>query len=53
MGKLQKIKDFDLSHPLVKAKLEERYGNNIPLEKPVISPASMFKSDLRETVYSE
>ena len=53
IGKLQKIKDFDLSHPLVKAKLKERYGNNIPLDEPAISPANMFNSDLLETVYSE
>jgi uncharacterized protein YycO len=53
IGKLQKIKDFDLTHPLVKAKLKERYGNNIPLEEPAISPARMFKSDLLETVYSK
>ena len=38
IGKLQKIRDFDLSHPLVKAKLKERYGTNIPLEEPAISP---------------
>ena len=53
IGKLQKITDFDLSHPLVKAKLKERYGNNIPLDEPAISPANMFNSDLLETVYSE
>jgi len=53
IGKLQKIKDFDLSHPLVKAKIKERYGTNVPMDQPAISPANMFNSDLLETVYSE
>ncbi len=52
IGKLKKIKDFNLSHPLVKAKLKERYGNSIPLDEPAISPADMYNSDLLETVYS-
>lgn len=46
VGKLQLMKDFDLSHPAVKAKLKERYGNNIPLNEQVISPARIFESDL-------
>jgi len=53
IGKLQKIMDFDLSHPIVIAKLKERYGNNIPLDEPAISPANIFNSDLLETVYSK
>lgn len=46
------LKSFDLSHPLVKAKMRERYGDNIPWEEPVISPAAMFASPLLETVYA-
>ncbi len=46
IGKLQKLKEFDLTHPLVKKKLKERYGKNIPMEETVISPGSMFNSDL-------
>jgi hypothetical protein len=34
--------DFDLSHPAVKAKLEERFGSAIPLQETVISPSAMF-----------
>ena len=33
VGEQQKLKEFDLSNPLVGAKLKERYGKNIPLEK--------------------
>ena len=50
IGKLQKLKEFDLSHPAVKAKLKERYGNNIPYEELVISPAALFESELLESV---
>lgn len=50
LGKLEKLKDFDLSHPLVQQKLRERYGKKIPYEETVISPASLFASNLLETV---
>jgi len=44
VGDLQKIADFDLSHPAVKQKLRERYGESIPLNETVISPAEMIQS---------
>ncbi|RZJ67619.1 MAG: YiiX family permuted papain-like enzyme [Flavobacterium sp.] len=50
VGKLEKLKDFDLSQPAVKAKLTERYGKNIPLDEIVISPQSIFESELLEDV---
>jgi hypothetical protein len=50
VGKLQKLKDFDLSHPIVKTKLQERFGKNIPYEENVISPAAIFDSPLLITV---
>ncbi|MGF6906369.1 YiiX family permuted papain-like enzyme [Fusobacterium sp. PH5-44] len=46
IGKLEKLKDFDLSHKIVKEKLEERYGDRIPVNETVISPKSIFESDL-------
>lgn len=52
IGKLQELKDFDLSNPAVKAKLKERYCNNIPQHEKVISPAAMFESELLTTVIS-
>jgi uncharacterized protein YycO len=42
VGKLQKLSEFDLSNPIVKAKLVERYGTKIPLDEPVISPGAIF-----------
>ena len=44
VGKLQKLKEFDLTHPLVKEKLKERYGKNIPMEELVISPGAIFEN---------
>jgi hypothetical protein len=53
IGELRKLKDFDLSNPDVKKKLKERYGDNIPEDEPVISPESLFESELLETVYKK
>lgn len=50
MGKLQKLKDFDLSHPAVQAKMKERYGKNIPLNETVISPQALFDAPQLATV---
>lgn len=52
IGKLQKLKDFDLTSPEVQQKMKERYGNKIPLEENVISPISIYESDLLMTVKS-
>jgi Permuted papain-like amidase enzyme, YaeF/YiiX, C92 family len=48
IGRLQKLREFDLTHPAVRAKMRERYGTRIPKDEPVISPAAMF--DSRELV---
>lgn len=50
LGELQRIRDFDLSHPEVKEKLKERYGDSIPLDDLVISPEQIFQSDLLITI---
>lgn len=50
--KLQQLKEFDLSQPAVQQKMKERYGNTIPLNERVISPAAIFESDLLYTVIS-
>ena len=42
VGRLQKLRDFDLSDPIVKNKMKERYGKAIPLDETVISPGEMF-----------
>jgi hypothetical protein len=53
IGQLEKLKDFDLSNKIVKEKLKERFGDNIPLDELVISPISMFNSDKLITIYKE
>ncbi len=50
VGKLQKMKEFDLSSPAVQAKIKERYGKNIPLDETVISPQAVFDAPQLETV---
>jgi hypothetical protein len=50
VGRLQKLRDFDLSDTLVKAKLRERYGNHVPLEESVISPGEMFSAEVLKVV---
>lgn len=46
----RKLRDFDLSNPLVKAQLNLQYGNNIPLEEPMVSPGDISESVLLEAV---
>jgi hypothetical protein len=50
IGKLQELREFDLSNPTVRNKMKERYGNNLPLNDKVISPAAMFNSDKLITI---
>ena len=52
IGKLEKLSDFDLTNDAVKKKMKERYGDKIPTEEIVISPASIFDSELLTTVKS-
>lgn len=53
VGKLNPLRTYDLSHPLVKATLKERYGNKIPLEEKMVSPGDIFESPLLKTVVSQ
>ena len=50
IGQLEQLSDFHLSNDIVKAKMKERYGENIPLNEKVISPAAMFNSDKLITI---
>jgi hypothetical protein len=44
--KPRKLSDFDLSNPLVKQKLNEKYNGHIPLNEPMVSPQDIFSSAL-------
>jgi uncharacterized protein YycO len=48
--KKRKLKDFDLTHSIVKTQLAQRYEKQIPLEESVVSPADIFNSDLLKTI---
>ncbi|MFO8021845.1 MAG: YiiX family permuted papain-like enzyme [Perlabentimonas sp.] len=50
IGHLEQLSDFDLTHNVVQTKMEERYGDNIPLKEKVISPVTMFNSDKLITI---
>jgi uncharacterized protein YycO len=51
IGKPQELREFDLTSDIVKNKLEERYGDNIPLAEKVISPMAIFNSDKLVTIF--
>jgi uncharacterized protein YycO len=40
----KKFKSFDLSSPIVKAIIAERYGKNIPLDEQVIAPSDLYQA---------
>ncbi len=50
LGQLKELKEFDLEPFVVKQKLKEHYGQDIPLLEKIISPDAIFKSDLLETI---
>lgn len=53
LGKLQTLGEFDLTSDVVKIKMKERYGDKIPLNEKVISPAAIFESDKLITVWEQ
>ena len=50
IGQQQRLVDFKLDDPAVRAKMRERYGDQIPFNEPVVSPAAMFESKLLQVV---
>lgn len=52
VGKLQKLKEFDLSNNAVKQKMKERYGDKIPMDEIVISPGAIFDCELMVNIKS-
>lgn len=46
IGELQKVRDFNLTDPIVAKVMKQRYGNAVPMDEPVISPVAMFNSPL-------
>ncbi|MDJ1469976.1 YiiX family permuted papain-like enzyme [Cytophagaceae bacterium DM2B3-1] len=50
LGRLQKLRDFDLTNDIVKTMLKTRYGHKIPLAETVVSPQSIFSSSQLVTI---
>lgn len=47
---LKSLKDFDLTQPIVRKTLTQRYGKAIPLSEPVVAPSDIFHSSHLITV---
>ena len=45
LGELKTLKSFNLQDPIVKKIMKERYGDKIPYDEKVISPADIFNSE--------
>jgi len=50
IGQTKKLRDFYLSNDVVKSKMKQRFGDQIPFDEIVISPGDMFASKLLNTV---
>jgi len=46
IGGLKVLGDYDLTNPLVKTIMEERYGADIPLDEPMIAPISLAQDKM-------
>jgi len=50
LGHFQKLKELNLSPPLVQQQMREKFGPYIPLGLKIISPGQVFNSDLLKTL---
>ncbi len=53
IGHVQKIREFNLTDPIVAKLMAQRYGDAVPMDEPVISPVSMFESSRLTQVASQ
>jgi Permuted papain-like amidase enzyme, YaeF/YiiX, C92 family len=53
LGAPKPMRTFDLQHPLVQRALRERYGVNVPLNEPMISPEQLADSPELELFFSQ
>lgn len=51
VGATARLRDFDLTHPEVKRVMRLRYGDSIPMDEIVISPAAQFADTALATVF--
>ena len=50
LAPLARLGSFDLSDPVVRKIMKQRYGSHVPLDEPVIAPSALFDSPLLITV---
>lgn len=53
LAPLSRLGSFDLSDPGVRKILQQRYGDHVPLDEPVIAPSALLDSPLLKTVADE
>lgn len=53
LGRPQKLRELNLSAPVVKKELQKRYGRRIPLNETVVTPTAIFNSAELVTVENE
>jgi uncharacterized protein YycO len=46
------LKDYNLTDPIVKHTMDQRYGSNIPYDEPMVAPSDLFESSQLEIVYN-
>jgi len=51
LGRLHRLGELDLSQPIVRAQLAKRYGEAIPLDQQVITPAAIFAAPELVTIH--
>lgn len=52
LGEPQNLSDLDLNDPAVRAKLQERYGERLPTDEPMVSPVRIFDSPQLKVIRS-
>lgn len=50
VGEIKMVGDYDLSDPLVKKIVDQRYGKDVPITEPTIAPGGIYESPLLKTV---
>ena len=50
LGEPQPLKSYSLDSKVVKQKMEERYGKDIPWVEPMVAPSTVFDAEMLEVV---
>lgn len=47
----RQMSEYALDNPIVRMKLQERYGDKVPFDQNVVAPSDIYNSSLLEVVY--